>query len=609
MTFEELRQKAHELPMEPGVYLMQNKSNQVIYVGKAKKLRNRVSQYFVDASTHSVKTRLMVSQIDHFDVIIAASEFEALVLECSLIKRHSPKYNILLKDDKGYPYLRIDMREEYPVMTMANKVFNDGADYYGPYGGRFVTQQLMDSLRLSFKLPGCGKVFPRDCGKERPCLNYHMKNCDGWCRLSKTSVQYREVMKQVTMLLQGKYHQVSAQIKTQMEAAAEELEFERAAILRDRLLAIENLGNKQLVTAGTMAHTDVIGYYQNTSKACFAVLHYVEGNLIDKEYEIIEVSDSIEEAVSASVKQYYLSRNCAPKEILLPCAMDDAELFSDLLLQNLNKRVRIRVPQRGDGAALVMLANKNAEEEVERITSKEDRTKGTLAVFQKMLNLQRVSRIESFDISNTSGKDIVASMVVFVDGKPKKRDYRRFQIKGLAGQDDYASMHQVITRRFARLKAQDRGFDEVPDLLLIDGGKEHAAVAEKALGELALQFPVYGMVKDNRHRTRALVSAEGNEIGIQSEPCVFSLVGNIQEQTHNYAIDYHRQLRSRHLRESALDEVPGIGEVRKKKLLNKFKTVAAIRKATMEQLQSVLPMKQAEILYNYFHIKQKEDEQ
>lgn len=606
MTFEELKQKAHELPLSPGVYLMQDKHSRVIYVGKAKKLRNRVSQYFVDAAAHTTKTRLMISQIDHFDVIVAASEFEALVLECSLIKRHTPKYNILLKDDKGYPYLRIDMREEYPVITMANRVLSDGADYYGPYGGRYVTQQLIDTIRLIFKLPGCGKEFPKDLGKERPCLNYHMKNCEAWCQLRKTSKQYQDVMRQVVLLLQGKFKQVTSSIRAEMEAAAENLEFERAALMRDRLLALENLSNKQLVTAGTMAHTDVIGYYQNRNHACFAVLHYVDGNLLDKEYDLLSISDSPDEAVSALVKQYYLSRNCVPKEILLPCVMEDAELFSDLLLQNFQKRVRIRMPQRGDGVALVNLANRNAEEEAERITSKDQRASGTLEILGEMLKIDLLKRIESFDISNTAGHDIVASMVVFEDGKPKRRDFRRFQIKGLANQDDYASMRQVILRRFNRYLAGDTGFSGTPDLLLIDGGMEHAAVALDALKELGLQFPVYGMVKDHRHRTRALITADGYEVGIQTEPAVFALIGRIQEQTHNYAIDYHRQLRSRHLRESVLDEIPGVGAVRKAALLERFKTVSAIKRASVQELAKVLPQKQAEVVHNYFADMQQE---
>lgn len=602
MTFEQLKEKAKNLPLAPGVYLMQNKSNQVIYVGKAKKLRNRVSQYFQDSASHTAKTRIMVSQIDHFDVIVAASEFEALVLECSLIKRHMPKYNILLKDGKGYPYLRIPMGEEYPMMTMVSRVAEDGADYYGPFGGRYVTQQVIDTIRLTFKLPGCSKQFPRDVGKERPCLNYHMNNCDGWCQPGKSPQDYQAVMRQVKLVLEGKYQQVAAQLRSEMETAAENLEFERAASLRDRLLAIENLGKKQLVTAGTMAHTDVIGFYQNEAKACFVVLHYVEGNLLDKEYELVPVMESVEEAVSALVKQYYLARNCAPKEVLLPCEMEDAQLFSDLLLQNLGKRVHIRRPQRGDGVRLVELANKNALEEAERVTSKEERNTGTLGLLQAMLGLPETPlRMESYDISNTAGTDIVASMVVFSDGKPLKRDYKRFQIRGLAGQDDYASMYQVITRRFIHYRDQDKGFAERPDLLLIDGGVVHAQTAEKALLELGLSFPVYGMVKDNRHRTRALVTAAGEEIGIQTVPAVFALIGQIQEETHRFAITYHQQLRSKRLRESVLDQIPGIGSVRKKQLLTHFKSIPAIEKASVSDLEQVLPSRQAQAVYDYFH--------
>lgn len=602
MTFEQLKDKAHTLPLAPGVYLMQDKTGKVIYVGKAKKLRNRVSNYFQDSVSHSPKTRMMVAQIDHFDVIVAASEFEALVLECSLIKRHMPKYNILLKDDKGYPYLRIDLREEYPVMTMVTRVVDDGADYYGPFGGRYVTQQLMDTIRLTFKLPGCHKKFPQDLGKDRPCLNYHMNNCDAWCQLSRSPQQYREVMKQVTLLLQGKYKQVASVLRQQMEEAAEALEFERAAAFRDRLLAIENLGKKQLVTAGTMAHTDVIGYYEGTAKACFSVLHYVDGSLLDKSYEILPVTGNPEDAVSALVKQYYLSRNAAPKEILLPCEMEDAQLFSDLLFQDLKKRVHIRVPQRGDNVRLVELANKNAAEEAERVTSKEERNSGTLDLLQRLLGLsQKPVRMESYDISNTAGTDIVASMVVFSDGKPLKRDYKRFKIRDLADQDDYASMHQVITRRFTHYKQQDKGFEAAPDLLLIDGGVTHAQTAENALKELNLSFPVYGMVKDNRHRTRALVTSDGLEIGIQAYPALFAMIGQIQEETHRFAIEYHRLLRSKRVKESVLDQIAGIGEVRKKKLLTKFRSVAAIEKASVAELAKVLPEKQAEEVYRFFH--------
>lgn len=602
MTFDELKEKAHSLPPAPGVYLMQDQSGQVIYVGKAKKLRNRVSSYFLDSASHTIKTRRMVSQIDHFDVIVAASEFEALVLECSLIKRHMPKYNILLKDGKGYPYLRIDLRDEYPVMTMESRVREDGASYFGPFGGRYVTQQLIDTIRLTFHLPGCSKVFPRDIGKDRPCLNYHMNNCDAWCQAGKGPEQYRDVMNQVVMLLQGNYHQIQQQLRDEMEAAAELLEFERAAGLRDRIFAIENLGKKQLVTAGTMAHTDAIGYFQSAAKACFTVLHYVDGNLLDKDYELLPLADSPEEAVSALVKQYYLTRNAAPKEILLPCEMEDAQLFSDLLMQNLGKRVRIRRPQRGDNVRLVELACKNAMEEAERVTTQEDRRSGTLLLLQQLLSLpEKPERMESYDISNLSGTDIVASMVVFCGGKPLKRDYKRFKLRGLQDQNDYESMRQVLTRRFLHYKQGDKGFDTLPDILLIDGGASHARIAEEVLTELELSVPTYGMVKDNRHRTRALITAAGEEIGIAGEPSLFSLIGQIQEETHRFAIEYHKLLRSKHLRESVLDEIPGIGKTRKKQLLRQFRSVSAIEKASQTELEAVLSPRQAETVYNYFH--------
>ena len=602
MTKSELKEKALSLPLAPGVYIMQDKSNEVIYVGKAKKLKNRVSQYFVDTVTHSPKTRLMVSKVDHFDVIIAASEFEALVLECSLIKRYMPKYNILLKDDKGFPYLRLDLREPYPVLTLASRVKEDGAKYFGPYGGRFLTQKVIDTLRLTFKIPGCSKTFPKDIGKERPCLNYQMNNCDGWCRGTPDQAEYRSRMQQIQSLLSGNYKSVANQIREEMLRASEDLEFERAAQLRDRMTAIEALGQKQLVTAGRMADTDAIGYYQTEAKGCFAVLHYVDGNLVDKEYEILPLADSPEEAISSLTKQYYLTRGAAPKQILLPMEIEDAELFEQLLLRDLNKKVRIRVPQRGDSTRLVDLAMQNAREEAERITTKEERMRGVLSLLQQMLGLdQQPRRMESYDISNISGTDIVASMVVFTDGKPTKSDYRHFKLEGLEDQDDYASMRQVLRRRFVHFQAGDKGFDTAPDLLLIDGGVNHARGVREELERMGIRIPIFGMVKDDRHRTRALVTSEGQEIGISTQQSVFSLIGTIQEETHRFAITYHRKLRSKRIKGSTLDKIPGIGEKRREELLKRFKTISAIRVATLAELQQILPKDAANAVYEYFH--------
>ncbi len=601
MTFDELKDKALSLPYAPGVYIMRNKDDKVIYVGKAKKLKNRVSQYFQDTASHTPKTRIMVSHIHQFDVIVAASEFEALVLECSLIKRYSPKYNILLKDDKGYPYLRLNMKDIYPTITIVSKLADDGAEYFGPYGGRAVTHSVMEAIRLTLKLPGCSKQFPRDVGKDRPCLNYHMNQCAGWCQTKMSCTDYRIVMEQARQLLLGNYKQVATQIREQMLAAAENLEFELAASLRDRLTAVEALGQKQLVTAGTLADTDVVGYSETEAKACFAVLHFSGGNLLDKDYEVLPLPDDRKEAVSSLLKQYYLSRGLAPKFVLLPFELEDSELFAQLLEQQYGRRPKLRVPQRGDNVRLVELANKNAFEEAQRLTSKDEQVSGTLTLLGKMLALPAPRRMESFDISNISGTDIVASMVVFQDGRPRKSDYKRFKVEGLQNQDDYASMHQVVKRRFAHYKAGDKGFEEAPDLLLIDGGVNHARVAVQALEELGLTMNVFGMVKDDRHRTRALVTPEGQEIRIDNNQSIFSLIGNIQEETHRFAITYHRQLRSKRLRYSELDGITGIGPKRKQELLKQFKSLTAIGQATIPELERFLPRDAAAAVYHHFH--------
>ena len=604
MTFEELKDKALSLPYEPGVYIMQDKAGTVIYVGKAKKLKNRVSQYFQDTAAHTPKTRKMVSQIDHFDTIVARSEFEALVLECSLIKRHMPKYNILLKDDKGYPYLRVDLTEDYPTMQMVSKTAGDKASYFGPFGGRSVTQHVIDTLRLTLKLPGCSKQFPRDLGKDRPCLNFHMNNCDGWCQLSRSQKEYHARMEQAVLILQGSYKKVADELRMQMEGAAEKLQFELAASLRDRLRAVESLSERQLVTAGTMANTDVIGYYQNEARACFAVLHYVNGSLLDKEYEILSPADDPQEAVSALVKQFYLARGTAPKVILTPFELEDAELFSALLQQELNKKVLIRMPQRGDNVRLVELAHKNAREEAERITTKAERRTGTLGALADMLHLPDIPhRMEAYDISNLAGTDIVASMVVFQDGRPLKSAYKRFRVEGLTDQDDYASMHQILLRRLTHYVQQDAGFSERPDVLLIDGGVEHAKIAEDVLQTLGLDIPTYGMVKDDHHRTRAIVDSEGREIAINMNRGTFTFITAIQDETHRFANAYRKQQMKQKSYSSTLTEVPGVGPKTAKALLTQFKSVGAVKDATPDQLENTpgVGKQLAQIIYDYFH--------
>ena len=604
MTFDELKEKAHALPLKPGVYIMQDAKNTVIYVGKAKALKNRVSQYFQDSAAHTEKTRAMVSQIDHFDVIIADSEFEALVLECSLIKRHQPRYNILLKDSKGYPYVRLPVKEEYPRFSMVTRPAEDGARYFGPFGSRGATQNIIDALSAALKLPSCSRKFPRDIGKERPCLNRHMGLCAGWCQPSMSQAAYRDAMDQAVRLLDGKFKEVEEELSAEMERAAEELRFEKAAELRDRMRAIELLGKRQKVVAGSLADTDVVGYHKGTAKSCFVVLHYVDGELAAKDMELIETPMEGEEseAVSALTSQYYGGRSALPVQILLPCDLEDEVPLARMLSENCGHRVSLVTPQRGAKMDLIRLANTNAVEEVERSTDRAERQSKLMEAVGRLLGLPGTPhRMEAYDISNTGSDDIVASMTVFVDGRPLKRDYRHFKLKDMAGPDDYASMHQVLSRRFRRYLEGDEKFSTLPDVLLIDGGAAHAGVARTVLEELELAIPTFGMVKDDRHRTRALVTPEGHEIGIQQNQAIFSLIGQIQEETHRFAIEFNRLQRKSRVQGSVLDEIAGVGPKRRADLLRHFKSVKAIREATREQLAQVVDRRTAQAVFAYFH--------
>ena len=604
MTFDELKEKAHALPLKPGVYIMQDAKNEVIYVGKAKALKNRVSQYFANLASHTEKTRAMVGQIDHFDVIVADSDFEALILENSLIKRHQPRYNILLKDDKGYPYIRLTVKEDYPKFSLANRPAEDGARYFGPYGSRGATQGIIDALRLALRLPSCHKKFPRDIGRERPCLNYHMGQCDGYCRPGVDQGRYREAMDQAVRLLEGKFQEVGEELQTEMARAAEELRFEKAAELRDRYRAIELLSKRQKVVAASLADTDVVGFHRGeATRSCFVVLHYVDGELAAKDWDLIDtpMEEDTSDVVSALVRQYYGSRGRLPGQILLPCELEDEAPLTRMLSEQAGCRVSLVTPQRGAKMDLIRLANKNAAEEVERWTSREERQNKLLELLGRMLDLEGAPRrMESYDISNQGADDIVASMVVYVDGKPLKRDYRQFKLKDMAGPDDYAAMEQVLTRRFQRYLDGDEKFAGRPDLLLIDGGENHARVAVRVLETLGLSIPVFGMVKDDRHRTRALVTPDGREIGIQGNQAVFSLIGQIQEETHRFAIEFHRQQQARRVRSSVLDQIPGVGEKRRAQLLKHFKSVKNIRAASREQLEGVVPKNTAKAVYDYF---------
>ena len=608
MTRGELLEKANSLPLAPGVYLMHAKDGTVIYVGKAKKLKNRLSQYFQAGRGHNLKTHIMVDQVDDFETIIVGSEFEALVLENALIKQHMPRYNILLKDDKGYPFVRLS-REAYPRFTMVSRVQSDGARYFGPYGGRFETRAALDAIAGALRLPACRKKFPRDIGKERPCLNYHMGRCDGFCRPEMTAEEYNRRMDMAVKILEGRTKLVTAELERDMEQAAEELRFEEAAALRDRIQAIQVLGKRQKVIAAVCADTDVWGMYLE-SKCCYAVLHYQEGQLTGREAELFAASalDDPGEILSALLLQYYGGRSVLPREICIPVAIEDQEVLEQLLAEKAGHKVALRVPQRGERAQVLAMAADNAREEAERQTTQAERADKTLELLGRMMDLEEPPEwLESYDISNTGGEDIVASMVVFHGSKPAKDRYRRFRIKELNGRpDDYRSMEEVLTRRFTHYMEKDKKFMPLPDVLLIDGGEQHAKVARRVSERFGLAIPIFGMVKDDRHRTRALVTPDGREIGIQASQAVFSLIGRIQEETHRFAITYNRQSHGKTVRGSTLDDIPGVGEARRVALLKHFKSLKAIREAALEELQAVVPRNAAQAVYEHFHPRQEE---
>ena len=597
---DELKTKANNLPLLPGVYLMLDSHNEVIYVGKAKKLKNRVSSYF--HGEHLPKVAAMVDKISDFNVIIASSEFEALVLENSLIKQHKPHYNILLKDDKGYPFIRLDMKKQYPVMKVVPRRGKDSANYYGPYGGRHLTREVISSICKTLHLPDCARSFPADIGKDRPCLTYHIGNCDGWCIRENDQQEYRQRIEQAVMILEGRSEELVDALQKKMEAAAEELHFELAARLRDRMRAVESLANKQMVISTSFSDTDAIAFCRGTI-CCFSILHFIKGDMTGKEAVIIdEPVENDSEAVSEIIKQYYIPKEgFRPGTILIQKEIEDREEVEALLSEGNRKKVHLEVPQRGERRKLLEMAVMNAEEEILRHSTENRRRSKTLDLLQKTLQLGSFpERIEAFDISNLGDSGIVAAMTVFVNAKPLKKDYRRFRMKEQTVHDDYASMYQAVFRRFQRAEDGDEKFRKLPDVLLVDGGAQHVFTALKALSDVGVSVPVFGMVKDERHRTRALITAEGKEIGIRNNQAVYTLIGTIQEETHRFAIEYQRSLRYEGYA-SELDKIPGVGKKRKSDLLRTFKSVKAIREAPLEDLQTVVPKNTADSVYRFFH--------
>jgi excinuclease ABC subunit C len=599
-SISKLRQKALSLPALPGVYLFSDKDGTVIYVGKAKALKNRVTQYFHE-NNPSLKARVMVENARSLDYIVTSDEFEALILECSLIKRHKPKYNILLKDDKGYPFIRLDPREEYPTFQIVPKKADDGALYFGPYGGRNVAHDVIDCICSALALPVCSRVFPRDIGKERPCLHYQTKKCYGPCRQEEDPAKYKELISQAILYLEGKYDDLVSELTRKMEEAAEALEFERAAFLRDRISNVSRLRERQKIITGSKGLVDAVGYFVGETKIAIAVLSIQNGTVAGSDVRTLKLSSKAEapEIIEAFLKQYYPGSGRIPDRILTAHRFGDAELLQKLLCDESGKKVELICPRRGVNYSLLRMAEENARQEVLRTTSSEELSSFAVSELTRLTGSSSpLLRIEAFDISNTGGSDIVAAMAVFENGRPDKASYRKYAIRGKTSQDDYFAMAEVLTRRYG--KAAEKA-EKLPDLILIDGGAGHVDTAKRVFSELGVEPFFLGMVKDDRHRTRALVTPDGQEIGLNASPAAFSLVAAVQEEAHRFAVTYHRQKRSKSAVGSELDSIPGIGKARRAALIKRFKSLKAVRAASVAELAEVIPSNAAAAVHAYFH--------
>ena len=569
-----LRKKAMALPLLPGVYIMHSADGEIIYIGKAKALRNRVSQYFGSQNNHAEKVRRMVDNVDHFEYIITDSEFEALILECSLIKQHTPKYNILLKDDKGYSYIKVS-GDKWRKISYVLQKNDDGAEYIGPYKSSYYVKSAVEEANKIFMLPTCNRKFPQDFGKDRPCLNYHIKLCTAPCTGKVKFADYNESVEQALAFLKGGSSNSVKDLTKKMEEAAENLEFERAARIRDKISAIKKMGDKQKVVANKVLDEDVIASFSDGHKTCFQVFRFEGGRLFDRESFIFDSGDS-EGETEEFILRYYTIRGDVPKNIAIDKEFDGLTAMQDWLSEKRGSKVYITVPQRGEQAQLMAMCRSNAAEELAQRKGATVKEYSVLEELKELLGLEKIpSYIESYDISNLAGTENVAGMIVYKDGKPYKCAYKKFKIKGFDGQDDYASMAEVIGRRFNEyLKAEkaDDGFGKLPDLILLDGGKGQVAVAKQVLREMNIDVPLFGLVKDDKHRTRA-VTGDGGEISVNSRRALFTFLSKMQDEVHRFAIGYHHERRSKNTFKSSLTEIEGIGEKRARAMLKYFRTI------------------------------------
>lgn len=602
-----LRQKAMHLPLLPGVYIMKNDRDEIIYIGKAKALKNRVSQYFGSQNGHPLKVRKMVENVDHFDYIVTDSEFEALVLECSLIKQHMPKYNILLKDDKGYSYIRI-AGNRYKTIQSALQRNEDGAEYLGPYTSSYAVKQSVDAANKIFMLPQCGKDFDNSRPKERPCLHYYIHQCCGVCTGKVNPKEYAQTVEQAIRFLKGDTADILKQLRADMQDAAEQLEFEQAAKLRDRIQAIERLQEKQKVIYKSVEEQDVFSMAETEGMICLAVLRFAKGRLFDSEHFFFDKTDDFSKMYSDVITSFYSMRQNIPKRVTVDGEVDGKEDVERWLSEKRGSKVSIFTPKRGEQVEVVKMCRENAQEKLALRLGKTGKTVAVLEELRDLLGLDKTPNyIESYDISHTAGQDSVAGMIVFKDAKPYKSAYRRFTIKTFTGNDDYRSMNEVLTRRFieyekAKIRNIEDGFGRLPDLILLDGGIGQVHAVEPILKEFNLDIPLFGMVKDNKHKTRA-IAKNGGEIEIQSKRRVFSLVSSIQDEVHRYSVAYHHQKHKNRTLAMTLTEIEGVGDKKAKALLQHFKTLKAIKEASILDLQEVdgIYEKIALNIYNHFH--------
>lgn len=592
-----LKNKSRALPFTPGVYIMKDSTGHIIYIGKAKALRRRVSQYFLRFEHHTGKVRRMVEHVSDFEYILTDSEFEALILECSLIKQNRPKYNILLKDDKGYSYIKVTTNQKWPRIESALQKADDGAMYIGPYISSFVVNEAVDEAIKAFSLPTCSRSFERGANNGRPCLNFFIHQCCAPCRGRMSNAEYREIIDNAVTFLRGGYDTIIPQLTEKMEKFAESLEFEKAARIRDRITAIKKIRDKQKVVASKVPEQDVIALAGDGINSDFEVFIIRDGRLCDRESYVIDFAEDEKSARAEFIRRYYSDNKTPPVRITLDGETEDRELLEKYLSETAGRKVRITVPQKGEQAALAAMVKNNAEEKISKIAARPQKAEKVLDELGELLGLsKRPEYIESYDISNIQGTNNVAGMIVFENGRPLKSAYRRFTIKTVEGQDDYASMREVLSRRLERLKQAKAdnaegeepkfGFGKMPDLILLDGGIGQVNAVKPILEEYGLDIPLFGMVKDDKHRTRA-IAKDGGEIAINSNKNVFALVTRIQDEVHRFAITYHRKARTKSAFQTKLTAAPGIGDARAKALMRKFKTTEKLRNASIEELADV----------------------